>query len=128
MLNTARLLSVIATVAVWLGSFSLRSQSANSSIAGAISDSQGSVIVGAEVVAKQGSTNLTYKASSNPEGVYVLPIVPVGVYELTVSKTGFKTFQRDGVLLEVAERLRVDARLEVGQVVETVTVKSEVSG
>jgi len=128
MLNTARLLSVIATVAVWLGSFSLRSQSANSSIAGTISDSQGSVIVGAEVVAKQGSTNLTYKASSNPEGVYVLPIVPVGVYELTVSKTGFKTFQRDGVLLEVAERLRVDARLEVGQVVETVTVKSEVSG
>lgn len=51
--------------------------------------------------------------------------LPVGPYELSAAITGFKTFRRSGITLEVAQRQRVDIRLEIGAAAETVNVTAE---
>jgi hypothetical protein len=101
-------------------------QSSQSSIAGTVTDAQGGVIAGAEVIATHVQTNQQFKATTSTEGTYVLPSLPVGVYDFTATAAGFKKLQRSGIMVEVTQRLRVDLGLEVGQVTESVTVKSDV--
>jgi len=49
----------------------------------------------------------------------VITGLPVGPYELSAAITGFKTFRRSGITLEVAQRQRVDIRLEIGAAAST---------
>ena len=53
--------------------------------------------------------------------------LPVGKYEISVERMGFKTFKREGVTLSAAQILRVDVRLEIRITSETVTVDAEAS-
>lgn len=106
---------------------SLWAQSPQGTITGVISDAQGARVPGAEVVAKQVTTNLTYKGSSSEDGTYVIPALPVGQYEVTATAKGFKTFKRTDIQLEVSQRLGLNITLELGQLTETITVSGEVS-
>jgi hypothetical protein len=78
------------------------------------------------VTARALSTELTYKARSNDSGVYVIPNVPIGQLTVTASATGFKQVQLTGINVEVSQRLRVDISLEIGNVAESVEVRSEI--
>ncbi len=60
------------------------------------------------------------------KGGYVLDLLPVGTYTITVTASGFKQHGRVGVGLTSNQNVRVDAKLEVGAVAETVTVRDEV--
>lgn len=102
-------------------------QTSRSSIAGVVADTQGGLVPGAEIVALHVATNIPYKAVTSPDGSYVLPSLPVGLYDITAAAAGFKKFQRSGVLVEVTQRLRVDVTLEVGQITENVTVNADVA-
>ena len=105
----------------------LSAQSPQASISGTISDGQGSAVPGADVVARNLATNLSFRAKTGQDGGYVLPILPIGDYEVTATYTGFKTFVRSGIRLEVSQRLRLDIALELGQVTEVVEVKAEIA-
>lgn len=105
----------------------LWAQSPQGTITGTITDSQGARVPAVEVVATQVDTNLTFKGSSSQDGTYVIPALPVGRYEVTATSSGFKTFRRTDIQLEVAQRLRLDITLELGQLTETITVQGEVS-
>lgn len=102
-------------------------QSPLGTITGTITDPQGTGVEGVEVVARNTGTNLTYRGSSTGDGTYTIPSVAVGPYELTVSHPGFKRIQRTSLNVEVAQRLRVDLALEIGQVTESVVVSAEVA-
>ena len=102
-------------------------QSPQGTITGVIADSQGARVPGVEVVATQISTNLTFKGSSSDDGTYAIPALPVGRYEVTATASGFKTFKRTDIQLEVSQRLRLDITLDLGQLTETITVSGEVS-
>jgi outer membrane receptor protein involved in Fe transport len=102
-------------------------QSPQGTITGTITDSQGARVPAAEVVATQVDTNLAFRGKSSDDGTYVIPNLPVGQFVVTASAAGFKTFRRTDVQLEVAQRLRLDLTLEVGQLSETVTVQGEVT-
>jgi hypothetical protein len=102
-------------------------QSPQGTITGAISDAQGALVPNATVTAVQAGTNQKFTAVSSSDGVYAIPSLPVGEYELTVTAPGFSTFKQSKVTLEVGQRLRVDVTLQVGDVNNTVTVTSEVS-
>ncbi len=106
---------------------SLLAQSPQGTITGTITDSQGARVPGVEVIATQVATNLTYKGSSSDDGTYVIPALPVGRYEVNATASGFKTFRRTDIQLEVSQRLRLDITLELGQLSETITVQGEVS-
>ncbi len=103
----------------------LLAQSPLGTITGTVSDVQGARVPGVELVATQVGTNLSFRTSSSAEGTYSIPNLPVGRYVLTASAPGFKTIKRSDLVLEVAQRLRVDLTLEVGEVSEAVTVVGE---
>lgn len=94
-------------------------------ITGTVKDPSGSAVPGATVVLENTGTGFKTTAQTDSGGVYTFSPVKVGRYSLTVSTPGFMTAQRSGVELQVAQRLRVDFNLTVGQVNETVTVSAQ---
>jgi hypothetical protein len=94
-------------------------------IFGTVSDSSGSVIQGAKITIIQVDTNVTRTATSTAEGSYSVPFVPIGTYRVEVDAAGFKKFEQTGIVLDVNRNARVDARMQVGQVSETVEVSSD---
>ncbi|MBI3679591.1 MAG: TonB-dependent receptor [Acidobacteria bacterium] len=97
-------------------------QNITGTIAGNIDDATGAIVPNAQVVARNLDTGITYRTIGTDAGMYVLPLLPLGNYEVTIEVTGFKKFVRTGLALRADQRLRVDVRLELGSVAESVTV------
>jgi hypothetical protein len=95
-----------------------------STLSGVVVDTSGGVIPGASVVAQHSATNVTTSAVSNAEGVFSFPGLNIGVYTVTVSLQGFKTFVANNVVLTSGVGAAVRAALEVGGLEEVVTVSS----
>src|SRR5512133_1159135 len=99
-------------------------QSITGTIAGTVEDQTGAAVPQALVVALNTETGITHKTATGDAGVYVLPLLPLGEYQVTIEAAGFKKFGRGGLKLEAEQRLRVDARVELGSVSEEVTVSA----
>jgi hypothetical protein len=104
----------------------LQAQTPEGVITGTVTDPQGAGVSGAQIMARQLSTDSTFKAQSAQDGNYVIPSLPVGKYAVSVSARGFKSFERTDLTLDVDQRLRVDVALEIGSTHETVTVSGDV--
>jgi hypothetical protein len=91
-------------------------------MSGTIKDPSGSVIPGASLVLANLDLTTQYKASTDEQGLYSFPSLPVGRYELTIEAAGFKTVRKTGLVIDTDAALKVDATLEIGQQSETVTV------
>lgn len=100
-------------------------QETGGSISGTIADSQGGALPGVTVTLRNEATNAALTTTSNAEGAYVLPFVPIGRYTLTAALDGFTTARRSGIEVRVGDRLRFDLQLQVGSITEEVTVASE---
>jgi len=93
-------------------------------ITGIITDSTGGVVPGVSVAAQSLDTGLKTEAVTNDVGAYTLSNLPIGRYKLSYSLTGFKTIERSEVTVGVAQSIRLDVTMEIGEVSETVTVAS----
>lgn len=82
------------------------------------------MIPNATVKATNIETNTTTTTTSNESGLYTLPFLPIGKYQISVTATGLKTSLRDNIELRVGDRIQLDFKMEVGAVSETVTVSS----
>ena len=91
-------------------------------IQGTVTDKTGAVIEGAEITARNLATNLTRTAASSGTGVYSVPNLAVGHYEIVIKKAGFRTFRVENAELTVAQVLTANAQLEPGAVTEEVRV------
>jgi hypothetical protein len=94
-------------------------------ITGTVLDSTGSSVPGANVVIKNSGTGAERATTTDTAGRFVQEALPVGQYEVTITANGFKKAVRSGLQLNVADRLAVDFRLELGQITETVAVTAE---
>src|SRR5207249_395880 len=99
-------------------------QSDRGTITGTVADATGAVIPGVMVEAKNVSTGTTYQAGTSETGNFTLPQLPVGTYEVSATLPGFKKFIRPGIIVGVAQTVRVDIGLEVGQAGEQLTVEA----
>jgi hypothetical protein len=97
----------------------------NGLISGTVTDKSGAAIVGAKVVIASVGGNLTRTTETNGDGVYVASSLSPGTYNLSVTAKGFQKFEAKGVVLEVAQKARVDVTLTVGTVSEEVIVSGE---
>jgi len=93
-----------------------------SRLTGTVTDSTGSIIVGAEVTAANTATGVVYRATSSDTGTYVFPALPPGTYKVSCQLSGFKRFEHAGVVLDTGFVRTVDIKLAVGDVTETVEV------
>jgi len=95
------------------------------SITGTVRDASGAVVSGAEVKVVSSSIGLTRVATTNADGAYLSPGLPASTYDLSVTAQGFKVFQANSIVVQVAEKARVDVTLQVGLVNETVIVSGQ---
>src|SRR3954467_268819 len=96
-------------------------------LTGRVLDAQEAVVPNVKIVATQVDTGAKYDAVTGAEGQYTIPFLAPGVYRVTASVPGFKSYVRENVLVSTNERTGLDIRLELGQQVETVSVSAESS-
>lgn len=120
----ATLLASLALLAVLMSPSPAGAQT-NGLISGTVTDKSGAAVVGAQVVIANVGGNLTRNTETNGDGVYVASSLSPGTYNITVSAKGFQKFEAKGVVLEVAQKERVDVTLTVGTISEEVIVSGE---
>jgi len=95
------------------------------SIKGIITDPSGAAVPSATVTTKNLETGAIRNAVTDDAGRYLVLSLPVGEYELKVTKTGFQDATRSGIQLVVGEEANVDLRLQVGAVKSEISVKGD---
>jgi Carboxypeptidase regulatory-like domain/TonB dependent receptor len=116
---------LVAVLAVTILPGACRAQTVAATIIGTVTDSSGAIVPGVTVTAEQAEIGLKRQGQSNANGVYVIPILPVGRYSVTAEAQGFKRKVVTGVVLQVNQEAHVDLTMEVGDVKETLTVTGE---
>jgi hypothetical protein len=96
-------------------------------IVGTVTDTSGAVIPGAAVTLTNTGTNVSQNATTNASGDYVFTPLQVGTYNVKVEMKGFKTFTAPSITIAAGDRARVDAKLEVGDISQTVEVSGSVA-
>jgi len=100
-------------------------QSDRGSIAGTVEDSTGGIVANAQVVARGADNAAEYTATTGPTGGYRMQDVKVGIYNVTVTASGFKAEQKTSVQVQVNSVSTLDFALTVGDVKDTVTVVAD---
>jgi Carboxypeptidase regulatory-like domain/TonB dependent receptor/TonB-dependent Receptor Plug Domain len=119
MLSSRGLLSLLM---ISLLAYPLLGVGTTGTIVGIVTDAKGGVIAQAKATIKNAGTNATRDVTTNANGEYSVPLLPPGVYEISVEHTGFRRAVVSGIKLEVDQTARVDIVLQVGAVSEQVTV------
>jgi hypothetical protein len=85
-----------------------------------VSDTTGGVLVGATVTVTSTQTGATVTQQANSAGLYVFPNLLPGLFNVKVEMDGFRTAARNNVLLQIQQTVRLDFKLEIGSLSETV--------
>ena len=107
------------------GGTSAFGQNFSAAISGVVRDTTGAVIPGVTVTAKHTESGLTRTVTTNENGDYRMPSLPVGAYEVMAELPGFRPLVRSGIGLAVAQEVLLNLTLEVGSTAEQVTVTGE---
>jgi hypothetical protein len=100
-------------------------QTTSTSIIGTVTDASGASVSGAKVIATNVKTSVASSTVTTDTGDYAFPLLDVGEYQVSVEQPGFKPEIRQGIVLQVNEKFRVDFRLQVGAQTEQITVTAE---
>jgi Carboxypeptidase regulatory-like domain len=100
-------------------------QSVSGTILGSVTDASGAVIGNAKVTIVNEGTGLTRTVTADNNGDYTAPSLPTGSYTITSEMSGFKTVALSNVHVGVDQRVRIDIKLEVGAMTESVSITAE---
>jgi hypothetical protein len=103
----------------------LLAQQVTASITGTVEDSAGAALDGATVTARDAERGTSYTAKSGNGGVFNFNSLPIGTYEVKAESTGFDTEVLPPITLVLNQRARLDFKMKVGAVTNTVQVSSE---
>ena len=112
------LLALITSIGCW------SQTTGTASIVGTITDSSGAIVPQAKIRVQNQETAFVYEGISTENGDYYIPNLNSGSYQLTVEASGFKTSVQRDIVLRINETPRINVKLEVGTVSETVNVSS----
>jgi len=97
-------------------------QTFNGNLTGIATDASGAVLPGATIKLDSPSTGLTRTTTSSADGGYLFADLPVGIYTLTVSASGFQTKKIDGIEIAVSKTTNLNVQVAVAQQASTVEV------
>ncbi len=115
---------LLLSVVLLLTQFALGQNANTGEIKGTATDPSGAVISDVKVTITNVQTGVITAVTTNTDGIYDVPAVPVGMYKVTFSKAGFRNLVRDGITLEI-QTIAVDGALQVGSTSEQVVVTGE---
>ncbi|MDE3137078.1 MAG: TonB-dependent receptor [Acidobacteriota bacterium] len=99
--------------------------STQGAIQGTITDPSGAVIPDAQVTVTNNATGFHMATTSDANGFYTFPLLPVGTYTVSVEKAGFSKFTQANVPVTVGARLTLDVKMPLGRVQSSVTVSAQ---
>src|SRR6202521_6084691 len=95
-------------------------------LTGTVTDPKGLAMANATVVVHSEDTGTDQRpVTTTDSGIYNVPLLPPGNYDITVSQTGFATVQHKGVTLQVGQTVRIDFEMPVAAQQSLVTVTTE---
>jgi Carboxypeptidase regulatory-like domain len=97
-------------------------QETTATVSGTVSDETGGVLPDVLVVLTHIATGRPFERTTSNDGFYAAPLLPIGEYTLTFSRSGFQSVTVRGVHLSVNDRAVVDATLSVGGITEDIVV------
>lgn len=100
----------------------MRGQAAGATLTGEVRDESGAVVSGAKVAPLNTGTGVSREVTANSDGVYSVPNLLPGEYQVTVTSAGFQTSAQRGITLTVGSTQVLNISLKVGQVTQTVEV------
>jgi hypothetical protein len=99
-------------------------QSTNASISGRVIDPSGRILPDADIQILNEATGVQYSNATNRFGIYTVPILPPGQYRVQVSRNGFKTIIKSGIVLNVQSAMELNFMLPLGAASESITVEA----
>src|SRR5437660_4656449 len=116
--------SLLLTMVVTLSIGVVYGQVDRAGLNGTVTDATGALVTNAHVEVVSRDTDFTRAAETGPAGVYSITELPIGTYDLRISKAGFRTLDVKGIQLFVGQIRTLDAQLQVGGVSQEVVVQS----
>ena len=96
-------------------------QATTADLIGRVTDSSGAILPGATVTVQHTGTAQQRTQVTTSSGDYAFNLLPIGTYDVTIELQGFKT-QKARMTVAAGDRARVDGKLEVGAINETISV------
>lgn len=96
----------------------------NATITGTVTDTTGAVVPNVQITLTNSATGQAREAQSNNSGIYTFPNVGVGHFTLNATATGFQTYSKTDIVVNVAQTLKEDIGLAVGSSAQTVSVQA----
>jgi Carboxypeptidase regulatory-like domain/TonB dependent receptor len=93
---------------------------------GTVHDESGGAVPKTNVILRETETNRTYTALTNDNGLFVLPNLPPGHYELTTEAPGFARSTQTGIVLTVGQVATIEVTVKIAASTERITVTTEV--
>ncbi len=107
-----------------LGTFGIVSAQENASITGTVTDQTGAAVPGVTITVTQTRTGESRTTQSGGAGLYTIPALAIGTYDLKATAAGFQTYTKTGIVVDEAATVRADVGLTVGAATATVTVQA----
>ncbi len=107
-----------------VAAITVSAQTSRGTVTGIVTDPNGAVVAAAEVELKNPSTNQIRTAKTNDSGLYRFDAVDLGVYDVTIKATGFKTVKNTGLEVQANRTATLDQQLEIGTTETVVDVSA----
>ena len=120
------LLLLVSLFAFLITSLPAAAQSDEVSISGTVIDQSGARVTGAKIDLLSNATGLHRNTVTDSDGIYHFPALPIGNYQISISKEGFSSIQIPNIELAIGQPRVVDVRLKVGEISNTVQVSETV--
>src|SRR5262245_40676650 len=100
-------------------------QAGRGEITGGVRDPAGARMTDVSVTARNVATGRLYASRTTSAGIFTIPNLAPGTYELTVEADGFRRFVRGGVYVATGERVRLDVDMALGDLRDSTTVTAD---
>ena len=101
---------------------SIPAQDFRATLSGQVTDASGGAVPIANIRAINTGTNEIKETRSSADGYYSIPYLNPGTYTVEVTASGFQTLRREGIILQVADKVNLPLALQIGQMTQEVTV------
>ncbi len=108
---------------LWMATSTLGfSQLPSGTIDGRVVDPQGNIVVGAHVTVTNNGKSLSRESLTNSDGLYAIPSLPPGIYDLRVESAGFAVSEAHNLALDVGTIATVNISLQMATAKDVVVV------
>src|SRR5262245_52949062 len=102
--------------------FAIAQELTTGTVVGVVKEENGSVVPGASITITHRATGAQRTVTTKEAGEFSIPGLLPAIYDIKVEKTGFRTYLIEALELKINQVARLELRLQVGAITESITV------